>query len=121
MSDPINASHVRHFIGDMLDFYKPVYVYVDGRCRTISKVRENGGHLVLDASPLPDDDKVFIHFAERPDLYECDACSGKVGSPTLCTSCQFRRSRAGKEWRGRQPKITYALALGYSCFAEDER
>lgn len=37
---------------------------------------------------------------ERPDLYECDVCGVKGGSPSLCARCLAARAVAGSEWIG---------------------
>jgi hypothetical protein len=36
----------------------------------------------------------------KPQLYECEACSSKPGSPTLCADCLRARAKAGKAWIG---------------------
>lgn len=42
------------------------------------------------------------------DLYECEECSSKPGSPTLCRGCVERRNRVGALWRGARPRRTSA-------------
>lgn len=39
--------------------------------------------------------------ALNSDLYECDTCSSKPGTPTLCGRCLDARAKAGPlKWRG---------------------
>ena len=37
---------------------------------------------------------------QRADLYECEECSRKSGSPRLCSRCLEARDKAGNAWRG---------------------
>jgi hypothetical protein len=37
-------------------------------------------------------------------LYECESCSSKPGSPSLCSRCFAARSVAGENWRGPRRK-----------------
>jgi hypothetical protein len=37
---------------------------------------------------------------DRPDLYECDECSQKPGSPRLCDRCFAARAAADSKWIG---------------------
>lgn len=39
----------------------------------------------------------------NPELYECEECSPKPGSPTLCNRCYSVRSDAGRNWKGLRP------------------
>jgi len=43
-------------------------------------------------------------YPTTPELYECAACSGKPGSPTLCGRCLDARAKAGNSWLGQQPR-----------------
>lgn len=38
--------------------------------------------------------------AQRPDLYECELCGPKPGSPELCGRCRVASQRAGNAWIG---------------------
>ncbi len=38
-----------------------------------------------------------------PSLYECETCSAKCGSPTLCDRCLAARKAAGRLWEGPLP------------------
>lgn len=38
--------------------------------------------------------------AQRPDLYECEICGPKPGSPALCERCRVANEKAGPAWVG---------------------
>jgi hypothetical protein len=42
----------------------------------------------------------FPKVADAPELYECEACSAKPGSPSLCLRCLAARRLAGSTWVG---------------------
>ncbi len=48
--------------------------------------------------------RVDEHVRQHPELYECESCSRKPGSPTLCDRCLTERSNAGNAWVGPLPR-----------------
>ena len=44
--------------------------------------------------------KIQPTYQDRPDLYECESCSAKSGTPVLCDGCCEARDAAGDAWVG---------------------
>ncbi len=48
--------------------------------------------------------------ADRPDLYYCEECNGKPGSPALCDRCLEARQKAGDAFVGHHQLSTEVSA-----------